>query len=103
MSEEKRLWYHWCVLEATEEEMDALTDRIAEAVGCNDGPDHVCPHFRVGGYRLPRDEDTQDDELGKYVEKLERRIEALLGARPVDGISLTSTATAAVRDGEATG
>lgn len=27
---------------------DALYDGMLDAIGCGDGPDHECPHFRIG-------------------------------------------------------
>lgn len=47
-----RDWKVSVYFEATDEEFDALHDKVLDAVtdalGCTDDPEHVCKHFRIG-------------------------------------------------------
>ena len=60
---------HTLLLEAKDdEEMDALHEKIVEALGCVDG-DHECPHFRLGSWKLmPDDWTSMDADLDKETE-----------------------------------
>ena len=52
-------WYeHHMIVEAeSAEEMDAMVDRMTDAIGCTDDPSHVCPHFRLSTWRLIPDDE----------------------------------------------
>ena len=58
-SEETYFAINLIVRADSQEEADSLLDRMQEAIGCTDDPDHECPHFRFAAVKPLSNEEPQ--------------------------------------------